>query len=284
IIFHVHPGGSCSLLPGEVHLWLATVDHVPDLSLSAAEQIKLSAMKLPFVARRFESTRKLLRYLLRAYLNCPDGHIEKTDQGKPFLPEFPEFHFNVTHSKKMIMVALSRGPVGVDLERMRELDVLAVAKRFFSPQELFFLQNLSSKSTDAANNCVAPVLASSSISYTLSRCAPSTPCSSQASATLKTGSQEEDQAQNQPTFFKLWTAKEAALKADGGGIASGMKNNVAAMEDGNVSSIILGKRSWKISSWNLSEGGEIFFGAVATSFVPAVIHWYDLRTFDKINS
>lgn len=235
IIFHVHPGGSCSLLPGEVHLWLATVDHVPDLSLSVAEQIKLSAMKLPFVARRFESTRKLLRYLLRAYLNCPDGHIEKTDQGKPFLPEFPEFHFNVTHSKKMIMVALSRGPVGVDLERMRELDVVAVAKRFFSPQELLLLQ-------------------------------------------------EESEAQNQPTFFKLWTAKEAALKADGGGIASGMKNNVAAMEDGNVSSIILGKRSWKISSWNLSEGGGIFFGAVATSFVPAVIHWYDLRTFDKINS
>jgi hypothetical protein len=51
-------------------------------------------------------------------------------------------------------------------------------------------KNLSSKSTDAANNCVAPVLASSSIDYTLSRCAPSTPCSSSASATLKTGSEE----------------------------------------------------------------------------------------------
>ena len=51
-------------------------------------------------------------------------------------------------------------------------------------------ENLSSKSTDAANNCVAPVLASSSIDYTLSRCAPSTPCSSSASATLKTGSEE----------------------------------------------------------------------------------------------
>ncbi len=36
-------------------------------------------------------------------------------------------------------------------------------------------KNLSSKSTDAANNCVVPVLA------------PSTPCSSSVSATLKTG-------------------------------------------------------------------------------------------------
>ncbi len=41
-----------------------------------------------------------------------------------------------------------------------------------------YAENLSSKSTDATNNCVAPVLAPSSTSGTLSRCAPSTPCSS----------------------------------------------------------------------------------------------------------
>ena len=51
-----------------------------------------------------------------------------------------------------------------------------------------YAENLSSKSTDAANNCVVPVLAPSSTSGTLSRCAPSTPCSSSTSATLKTGS------------------------------------------------------------------------------------------------
>ena len=50
-------------------------------------------------------------------------------------------------------------------------------------------QNLSSKSTGAANHYVAPVLASSSINDTLSRCAPSTPCASSASATFKIGSQ-----------------------------------------------------------------------------------------------
>ncbi len=50
------------------------------------------------------------------------------------------------------------------------------------------IENLSSKSTDTANNCVASVLASSSIRYTLSRCAPSAPCSSSVSATFKTDS------------------------------------------------------------------------------------------------
>ena len=48
-------------------------------------------------------------------------------------------------------------------------------------------KKMLSNSTDAANNGVAPVLASSS-NYTLSRWVTSTPCSSSASATLKTGS------------------------------------------------------------------------------------------------
>ena len=50
-------------------------------------------------------------------------------------------------------------------------------------------QNLSSNSTEAANNSVAPVLAPSSINDTLGCCAPSSPRSSSASANLKAGSQ-----------------------------------------------------------------------------------------------
>jgi len=221
------------LLPGEVHLWLATIDSVPELALLADEQIKLSAIKFPLAARRFESTRKLLRYLLNAYLQCSEYRLEKTNQGKPFLPEFPEFHFNVTHSKKMIMVAFCRMPVGVDLERVRDLDVARIAKRFFSSKELFFLQ-------------------------------------------------EKNQEENREIFFKLWTAKEAALKADGRGIAIGMKENVAVMEKKNVVSIQLRKKSWHINAFRFSEKSDCFFGALATPFKPDVIRWNDFRTFDRI--
>lgn len=226
IIFHEQSGHPSNLHPREVHLWIATTDHVPEFPLSAEEQIKLSSMKLPVVARRFESTRKLLRYLFGTYLNCLDAQVQTTEQGKPFLTAFPEFHFNVTHSKKNIMVALSRMVVGIDLEKIRKLDVIRMAQRFFSPQELLLL-----------------------------------------------GKKNEHQQQ----FFKLWTAKEAALKADGQGIAFGMKNNVATMTGKTISSIELGKRSWKISSWKFLEGDEPFFGAVATPFFPTVIHWYDMR-------
>src|SRR3990167_9569042 len=57
------------------------------------------------------------------------------------------------------------------------------ARRF---QEL--AKNLPPQSTEAAKGVVAPVLEASSSSCTLNFCAPSAPCPSSASATLKTGS------------------------------------------------------------------------------------------------
>lgn len=253
---NIEPGKNCWNLPaGEIHLWLTSIDCLSKLPLSATEQLTMSAIKHPLVASRFESTRKLLRYLFSAYLNCHEYCIEKTERGKPFLAEFPEFYFSVTHSKDKIMVALSRGAVGVDLEKMREIDAVAIAQRFFSPREMFFLEG-------------------------------------------------ESHSYYQETFFKLWTAKEAVLKADGNGIASGMKKSIATMEEGRVTSVLVEKQSWWISSWSLgtpptignrsdsypidapatSESSECFFGAVASSFVPTVIHWYDLRRFDKISA
>ena len=56
------------------------------------------------------------------------------------------------------------------------------------------VKNLYSCSTEAANNCVVSVLTPSSSFCTLSRCAPSTPCSSSASATINTGSKSSQKS------------------------------------------------------------------------------------------
>jgi cyclopropane-fatty-acyl-phospholipid synthase len=57
-------------------------------------------------------------------------------------------------------------------------NISVVQAIYTRPNNKELIQNLSSKLPEAANNCVAPVLASSSIDDTLSRCAPSAPCSS----------------------------------------------------------------------------------------------------------
>lgn len=98
--------------------------------------------------------------------------------GRLFL-SIPGTH-NVNNAMLVIALALE---LGVSFEKIvAALNHFSGAKRRF---ELKY-QNLPSKSTDEANNSVAPVLASSSINYTLSRCAPSTSCSSSTSATFKT--------------------------------------------------------------------------------------------------
>ena len=40
----------------------------------------------------------------------------KNEHGKPFLKDYPEVHFNLSHCKNGILVAVSNEPVGVDIE------------------------------------------------------------------------------------------------------------------------------------------------------------------------
>ena len=42
--------------------------------------------------------------------------IRLTSLGKPYFPDFPEVHFNLSHTTGAVLVALSGEPVGVDIE------------------------------------------------------------------------------------------------------------------------------------------------------------------------
>lgn len=45
--------------------------------------------------------------------------IARFPGGKPWFPDFPQYHFNVSHSGTLGLCALSDRPVGVDIERVR---------------------------------------------------------------------------------------------------------------------------------------------------------------------
>lgn len=55
--------------------------------------------------------------------------------GKPFLPDHPALHFNVSHTSGGVLCGVSDRPVGVDIERERPFPE-RVARRCFSPAEL----------------------------------------------------------------------------------------------------------------------------------------------------
>jgi 4'-phosphopantetheinyl transferase len=58
-------------------------------------------------------------------------------RGKPHLPD--RRPFNITHAGDYAVLALSRSAVGVDIERIRDIDWKRVSARFFHPDEQAFL-------------------------------------------------------------------------------------------------------------------------------------------------
>lgn len=106
-------------LGDEVHVW-----HLAGAGARAAE-----------VA---QSARAALSTLLCAYagLDCAPA-IERGAQGKPFAPDLPDLHFNLSHAGSDVLLAFGRGdPLGVDLERVdRRVAVDAIARRHFAPAE-----------------------------------------------------------------------------------------------------------------------------------------------------
>lgn len=57
--------------------------------------------------------------------------------GKPYAPDLP-VEFNVSHSGDWVVCAVDDRPVGIDVERIRPID-LKVAKRMFTEEELCYV-------------------------------------------------------------------------------------------------------------------------------------------------
>jgi 4'-phosphopantetheinyl transferase len=71
--------------------------------------------------------------------------------GKPFLYDYPEYHFNGSHSGDYVVCALASDAVGIDIQEIREdKDVLPIARRFMSATEVSALCRLPMESRSAA--------------------------------------------------------------------------------------------------------------------------------------
>ena len=59
-------------------------------------------------------------------------HYEK--KGKPYLREYPLF-FNLSHSGEYVVCAVSDREIGVDIQKCSGMNIMRIAKRFFSEEE-----------------------------------------------------------------------------------------------------------------------------------------------------
>jgi 4'-phosphopantetheinyl transferase len=92
--------------------------------------------------------RGALRVLLSGYTGIPAETIRfrYSDTGKPHL-EGADIAFNVSHSGEWVVLAIGRNRnIGVDIEMIkRDLDVEAIASRFFSQVEIELIRSAEDK-------------------------------------------------------------------------------------------------------------------------------------------
>jgi 4'-phosphopantetheinyl transferase len=79
----------------------------------------------------------LVRSVIASYLKASNKTIEfnVNKYGKPFLKGNYGLHFNVSHSEDWIVCAIDNKPVGIDIEKVRPVDLLEIAAQLFSDEE-----------------------------------------------------------------------------------------------------------------------------------------------------
>lgn len=94
--------------------------------------------------RRSLAAGALLRFALKSSDLEESAVVGKGPQGKPFLPEHPEFHFNLSHAGHFAAIAYGDTPVGIDVEMFRtDRDLSGIARRHFTPEETAFCRDTS---------------------------------------------------------------------------------------------------------------------------------------------
>lgn len=78
----------------------------------------------------------LVRFAFQKRYGLIDGELKiaTNDYGKPFLPEYPSFHYNISHSGEYVVCAVHDDAVGVDIEYIGPFD-LRLAKELFNHDE-----------------------------------------------------------------------------------------------------------------------------------------------------
>jgi 4'-phosphopantetheinyl transferase len=143
-----------------IHIWGAKVPELQDrldkLSglLSSEEAAKADRFHRDVDRATSIVARGALRMLLGAYTELPASELRfnYSETGKPYLDQ-SEISFNVSHSGEWVVLGFGRGrQVGVDVEQLnRTTDVLAIAERYFAPEELELIRSAEDQSAEFFN-------------------------------------------------------------------------------------------------------------------------------------
>ncbi|MFD2673102.1 4'-phosphopantetheinyl transferase family protein [Marinicrinis sediminis] len=86
----------------------------------------------------------LARAMIAQFTNRRASQIAfgKNEYGKPYPLGISDIDFNISHSGKWVLGAVSQRPIGVDVERIHPINETALAERFFAPVEAEMLNGI----------------------------------------------------------------------------------------------------------------------------------------------
>lgn len=91
--------------------------------------------------------RSLLGHLLSRYaiiqayaLTNKEIQIRRRAYGKPYIKDYSQIHYNISHSGEWVVVAIGKSPIGIDVENRKE-DWDLIGERVFSESEKYWSQN-----------------------------------------------------------------------------------------------------------------------------------------------
>jgi 4'-phosphopantetheinyl transferase len=130
-----------------VEVWIESLDlpasEVAALTqfLTPAELALCDRCRLAHVRQNKIIARARLRQILSDYLDRSPLEIQISTglQGKP---QVVGLEFNLSHSGDLVAYAISDRPVGIDIERIRSMDLSGIIQRFFTPSEFVAWQKL----------------------------------------------------------------------------------------------------------------------------------------------
>ncbi|MCV3215543.1 4'-phosphopantetheinyl transferase superfamily protein [Plectonema radiosum NIES-515] len=144
-----------SLSVDDVHVWRVELSRsqlqLQELAetLSSDEQVRAKRFHFEQHRQHFIAGRGILRTILGRYLGIEPQALgfDYEAHGKPVLGDkfvTSGLSFNLSHSQGLALYGVSRHPIGVDLECIRDnTDVEALAKRFFTDREYEVVRSLS---------------------------------------------------------------------------------------------------------------------------------------------
>jgi 4'-phosphopantetheinyl transferase len=139
---------SAALGVDELHVWRVAVRRsAVELErwralLTEGERVRLGRFHFAEDAHRELVSKGAMRQLLGDYLGQPGSGIAFATEGrgKPVLAGIPaadRIEFNTSHSGEWVLLGFARGrPLGVDVERWREIDGAEIMRDHFAPEEI----------------------------------------------------------------------------------------------------------------------------------------------------